>query len=117
MVDDDEFVYYNLPSIDIVEAHIDSVLVSSIKSDVSPLAKVSFISSVQVEQQHFYAVLQQDIVRRKIGMAIGSVTADIGPCPLFTSTLDELEDRFQSQASALASNRSKEVSSEFLKNI
>ena len=56
-------------------------------------------------------------MRGKIASAIGSVTSNNAPCPLFISTLDDLESQFLSKVSSLELDKVAGVTPEFLSKI
>ena len=61
--------------------------------------------------------LSKAAIQGKIAAAVGSSTIGEPTCPLFTTTLDDLEDLFQSDVSSMEAHSSKGVTPDFIKNI
>ena len=131
MLNEEEVSYFDLPSTSSVEAHIDSVLVNlyenveahidfisanSFKNCNPKVATVSH-SSAKLNAEAMVEDLNERIVQRNLSMAIGSMSTSTSPCPLFTTTLDELEDKFSSTISSVAANGLRGVSASFLEKI
>ena len=127
LVDDRDY-YHDLPTLDAVEARMDSVMASAMQADEvvlepgsDPPPVPANCSMASIDMDNFSESCSLFALKGKIEAAIGSVMADDGDikdCPLFTTTLDELEFEFQSEISAVDVKDSPNgVSPEFLKKI
>ena len=127
LVEDKDY-YYDLPTIDAVEARINSVLASAMQVEEEVLEPGSDphtvpanCSMASIDMKTFTKKCSSFALQGKIAAAFGSVMADDGDnkdCPLFTTTLDELEFEFQSEISAVdVPDSPNGVSPDFLKKI
>ena len=127
LVEDRDY-YYDLPTVDAVDARINSVIASSMQVEEEVLGPGSDphnvpanCSMASIDMNTFHKKCSSFALQGKIEAAIGSVMADDGDdrdCPLFTTTLDELELEFQSEISAVdVTDSPRGVSPEFIKKI
>ena len=103
--------YHDLPTVDAIEAQCDFVTASSMHADEviwqpgsDPPDVPENQSMAHLEMRDFHEKCSLSALKGKIEAAIGSVMAndgDMQDCPIFTSTLDELESKFQSTISAV----------------
>ena len=118
----------DLPTVDVVEAHIDSLLASAINYDEvildpdvsSPIPENQSVACM--EMQAFYDELASDALIGKISAAFGLNKSATNVdhernCPLFTTTLDELESEFESEIAAVDVSSPSGVTPEFLSKI
>ena len=119
--------YHDLPTVDAIEAQCDFVTVSSMHADeviwqpgCDPPDVPENQSMAHLEMRDFHEKCSLSALKGKIEAAIGSVAANDGDmldCPIFTSTLDDLESKFQSTISAVDVDTPNGVSPDFLKKI
>ena len=88
-----------IPSIDLVEKAFDDVISNSMDAEMTPqlIDEDSTIKNCSVpyhEMQRFTSDLSEEALIGKISASIGSTRLNKNLCPLFTTTLDELEDMF-----------------------
>jgi hypothetical protein len=110
LIGDNDY-YDDLPTVVAIEAQCDSVTVSSMHADEviwqpgsDPPDVPENQSMAHLEMRDFHEKCSLSALRGKIEAAIGSVMAndgDMQDCPIFTTTLDELESTFQSTISAV----------------
>ena len=120
----DETDYLNLPSVSCVNSTIDQIIDQAMDRDEvlphpngEPQVKDQNYSVPSHETNAFAKRLSADALRGKIAAAIGSVTVNDSPCPLFTTTLDDLESVFHSEVSAIELDKVNGVSPDFLSKI
>ena len=113
--------FLDLPSVSCVDAAIDQILKQAMDNvesrDIETMVQDNNCS-VPINEAHAMAdQLYSDTLHGKIAAAIGSVNTNNAPCPLFTTSVDELEYLFHSEVSAMEIDKVKGVTSDFLSKI
>ena len=127
LVEDRDY-YSDLPSVDAIEATIDSILASAMNADevvLEPGIESPPIPEIQSMAYHemndFHERLSSDTLRGKISVAFGTSISALDDCdkdcPLFTTTLDDLEAELQAELSAVDVESPSGVTPEFLRKI
>ena len=108
--------YVELPSIGSVNTHIDAVISHSM--DQANVSEIENNHSIPFyEAQDFANKLSTAALHGKIASALGSVSTGDSKCPLFTTTLDDLESFFEADVSSTSATPSQGVSQDFIKKI
>ena len=115
-VEEEELYYPVLPSVDSVDAYINSILAGSYENDDSYKHTICD-HSAELNAQMMINDIDNWLINRKISMVIGSTIRNNHRCPLFSTTLSKLEDRFNSQIYSGSANNQKGESLLFLKKI
>ena len=86
-----------LPSVNSVNAYINSILASSHENDENK--HTIYHHGAELNAQMVVNSIDNWVIYGKISMVIGSIIGNNQPCPLFCTTLSKLEDRSNSQIS------------------
>ena len=116
IVEDHEISYFDLPTIDAVEAQINSLLKDS-HLEYQTKGGTICHSSAELNAQKIVSKLEDWALRYNISSAIGNTVIGENSCILFSTSYDELDNKFSSSISSLSANNSKGVSPEFLEKI
>ena len=107
----------HLATIESVKRFMDEVINHVMDLRGEPMTDNENYSNPFHEANAFAESLFSDALLGKIASAIGSVTADNNPNPLFTCTSDNLESHFLSEVSSIELNKVTGVTPEFLTQI
>ena len=110
--------YMELPSVNIIEQAIDDIILNTMNGESTSIDSLHGNRSIVfLESGVFTETLSAKALRGKISSSIGSVTISGEPCPLFASTLDEMESPFHSEISSLELEKIQGVTLNFLSKI
>ena len=107
--------YLEFPTVNSVNCHMDEVIQESM--DVQSEAPEDDLFIPLHEAKELADGLSKTALHGKIAAAVGSSAPGERTCPLFTTTLDDLEDLFQSDISSMEAHSSKCVTPDFIKKI
>ena len=116
MVEEEELHYRILSSVNSANAYITSILAGSHEND-SLCKHIICHHGAGLNARIVVKDIDYWVINGKISMSIGSTIGNNQPCPLFSTTLSKLEDRFTFQISPISANDQKGVSSSFLQKI
>ena len=97
--------YLKLPTVNSLNCHIDEVIRDSMDGNCEAPESDHFVPLHTAEA--LTDGLSKAALQGKIAAAVGSSTPGEPTCPLFTTTLDDLEDLFQSDVSSMEAHSSK----------
>ena len=118
VLQDNDAEYMDLPSVDAVEQAVDDIIYNAMDGELTQIESFHDNNSIAFhEAKAFAETLSASALRGKISFSIGSVTICDEPCPLFTSTLDELGSLFHLEISSLELEKTQGVTPEFLSKI
>ena len=118
LLQDNDVEYMDLPNVAAVEQAVDEIILNAMDAEAIHIEPLHDNDSIAFHEANAFAeTLSACALRGKLSSSIGSVTFSDGPCPLFTSTLDDLETLFHSEVSALELEKTQGVAPEFLAKI
>ena len=113
IIEEEELNYPILLSVNHVNAYINYILANSHENDDS-IKQTICHHGAEPNAQMMDNEINNWVINGKIFMAIGSNNK---PCPLFSTTPSQLEDRFTSQISSILANNKKGASASVLQKI
>ena len=116
IMEDHEISYFDPPTIDAIEAQINSTLINLHLEDQTNEG-ITCHSSAELDAQQKIHKLENWALQYNISSAMGTTTMGESSCALFSNVYNELDNKFSSNVSSLSANNPKGVSPEFLEKI